>query len=164
MSLFDIQELLEMDSFYRFNAIFANFDVQPIFQLFSKSSLRGAPRELNYGAMIQSLFIRIVERIPTIKDLIKRLVNDPLFRLDCGFLVLDVVPSEASYSRMIDVISQSDVLDVMQDTLIQIAFREGFLCDEHLAIDAIHFESRDAAEKKEPVPPKKTWRKIKRRT
>ena len=158
MSLFDIQELLEMESSRRFDAIFATFDVQPIFQLFFKRSLRGAPRELNYGAMIQSLIIRIVERIPTIKDLIKRLVNDPLFRLDCGFLVSDVVPSEASYSRMIEVISQSDVLDVMQDTLIQVAMTEGFLKDEHLAIDATHFESRDAAkpsEKKEPASPKK---------
>jgi transposase len=164
MSLFDIQELLKMESSRRFDAIFATFDVQPIFQLFLKRTLRGAPRELNYGAMIQSLIIRIVERIPTIKDLIKRLVNDPLFRLDCGFLVSDVVPSEASYSRMIDVISQSDVLDYMQDTLIQTAFIEGFLCDEHLAIDATHFESRDAAkpsEKKEPAPPKKRGRKSK---
>ncbi|MFB7159974.1 transposase [Lysinibacillus sp. NPDC056232] len=164
MSLFDIQELLEMESSRRFDAIFATFDVQPIFQLFLKRTLRGAPRELNYGTMIQSLIIRIVERIPTIKDLIKRLVNDPLFRLDCGFLVSDVVPSEASYSRMIDVISQSDVLDYMQDTLIETAFIEGFLCDEHLAIDATHFESRDAAkpsEKKEPAPPKKRGRKSK---
>lgn len=164
MSLFDIQELLEMESSRRFDAIFATFDVQPIFQLFLKRTLRGAPRELNYGAMIQSLIIRIVERIPTIKDLIKRLVNDPLFRLDCGFFVSDVVPSEASYSRMIDVISQSDVLDYMQDTLIETAFIEGFLCDEHLAIDATHFESRDAAkpsEKKEPTPPKKRGRKSK---
>ncbi|WP_375199215.1 transposase [Lysinibacillus sp. RS11] len=165
MSLFDIQELLEMESSRRFDAIFATFDVQPIFQLFLKRTLRGAPRELNYGAMIQSLIIRIVERIPTIKDLIKRLVNDPLFRLDCGFLVSDVVPSEASYSRMIDVISQSDVLDCMQDTLIETAFIEGFLCDEHLAIDATHFESRDAAkpsEKKEPTPLKKRGRKSKK--
>ncbi|TQR28717.1 transposase [Lysinibacillus sphaericus] len=139
MSLFDIQELMEMESSRRFDAIFATFDVQPIFQLFSKKTLRGAPRELNYGAMIQSLIIRIVERIPTIKGLIKRLVNDPLFRLDCGFLVSDIVPSEASYSRMIDVISQSDVLEVMQDTLIQIAMTEGFLHDEHLAIDGYRF-------------------------
>ncbi|WP_107897852.1 transposase [Lysinibacillus mangiferihumi] len=97
---------------------FLPLNVQPIFQLFLKRTLRGAQRECNYGAMIQSQIIRIVERIPTIKDLIKRLINNPLFRLDCGFLVSDVVPSEASYTRMIDVISQSDVLDVMQDTLI----------------------------------------------
>jgi len=158
MSLFDIQELLKMESSRRFDEIFATFDVQPIFHLFSKKTLRGGPRELNYGAMIQSLIIRIVERIPTIKNLIKRLVNDPLFRLDCGFLVSDVVPSEASYSRMIEVISQSDVLDVMQDSLIQVAMIEGFLNDEQLAIDATHFESCDAAkpsEKKEPAPQKR---------
>ena len=73
--------------------------------------------------MIQSLIVIIVERIPTIKDLIKRLVNDPLCRFYCGFLVSDLVPSEASYSRMIDVISQSDVADHMQDTLIQTAYK-----------------------------------------
>ncbi|UPW83803.1 hypothetical protein [Lysinibacillus sp. Ag94] len=70
MSLFDIQELMEMESFRRFDTIFTTFDVRPIFQLFSKKTLRGAPRELNYGAMIQSLVVRIVERFPTIKDLI----------------------------------------------------------------------------------------------
>lgn len=128
ISLFDIQELLDLERSRRFDAIFATFDVQPIFHLFSKKTVRGAPRELNYGAMIQSLIIRIVERIPTIKDLVKRLVNDPLFRLDCGFLVSDPVPSEASYSRIIDVISQSTVLDDMQDALIHHAFLEGFLC------------------------------------
>ncbi len=32
MSLFDLQELLEMESSRRFDASFATFDVQPIFQ------------------------------------------------------------------------------------------------------------------------------------
>lgn len=162
ISLFDIQELFEMESSHRFDAIFSTFDVQPIFHLFSRKTMRGAPRECNYGAMIQSLVVRIVERIPTIKDLVKRLVNDPLFRLDCGFLVSDSVPSEASYSRMIDVISQSNVVDLMQDQLIQTAFTEGFLEDECLGFDATHFESRDASrpsEKKEATPPKKRGRK-----
>ncbi len=163
ISLFDIQELFEMESSHRFDAIFSTFDVQPIFQLFSKKTLRGAPRECNYGAMIQSLIIRIVERIPTVKDLVKRLVNDPLFRLDCGFLISDSVPSESSYSRMVDVISQSDVMDYMQDQLILTAFTEGFLNDPHLAHDATHFEARDASkpsEKKEATP-KKRGRKSK---
>lgn len=99
--------------------------------------------------MIQSLIIRIVEIIPTVKDLLKRLVNDPLFRLDSGFLVSYAVPSEAPYSRMIDVISQSDIFDKMQDQLIQTAFIEGFLCDESLGIDATHFESCDASKPSE---------------
>lgn len=164
MSLFDIHELYLMESSRRFDEIFSTFDIHPIFQLFSKKTMKGAPRELNYGAMIQSLFARYIERIPTIKDLIKRLVNDPLFRFDCGFLLSDNVPSEASYSRMIQIISESDILDIMQDSLIQSALTEGFLTDEHIAIDATHFESRDAAkptEKKEPEPPKKRGRKTK---
>ena len=159
MSLFDIRELLKMESSRRFDAILATFDVQPIFQLFRKKTMRGAPRELNYGAMIQSLMIRIVERIPTVKDLVNRLTHDFVFRLDCGFLVSDTVPSEASYSRMVDVISQSDVLDRMHDELIQAAFTEGFLEEEHLSFDATHFEARDAAkpaEKKETQPKKRS--------
>ena len=91
--------------------------------------------------MIQSLIIRIVERIATVKDLVKRLTYDFVFRLDCGFLISDTVPSEASYSRMVDVISQSDVLERMHDELIQLAFSEGFLEDEYLGFDATHFYS-----------------------
>ena len=150
---------MEMESSRRFEAILATFDLQPIFQLFCKKTLYGAPRELNYGAMIQSLAIRIVGRIPTIKDLVKRLKNDLLFRLDCGFLLSDAVPSEASYSRMVDVISQSKVFGQLNDDLIQSAFTEGFLMDdEHISYDATHFEARDASKptvKKEKVPRKR---------
>ena len=145
MRLFDIHELMEMESSRRFDAILATFDLQPIFQLFRKTTMHGAPRALNYGAMIQSLAIRIVERIPTIKDFVKRLKNDLLFRLDCGFLLSDSVPSEASYSRMVDVISQSDIFDQLNDDLIRTAFTEGFLTDEHVSYDATHFEARDAS-------------------
>lgn len=141
MSLFDIQQLLDMQSSRRFDTIFATIDVQPIFQLFSKKTMRGAPRELNYGAMFQSLLIRIVERIPTIKDLVKRLTNDPLFSFDCGFLVSDVIPSEASYSRMIDVISQSNVMDQMHDKLIQIASQKAFFV-RNISLSMPHISNR----------------------
>lgn len=163
MRLFDIHELMEMESSRRFDAILATFDLQPIFQLFRKKTMYGAPRELNYGAMVQSLVIRIVERIPTVKDLVKRLKYDILFRLDCGFLLSDFIPSEASYSRMVNVISDSDAFVQMNDQVIQAAFTEGFLNDAHITEDATHFEARDAAkptEKKEKTP-KKRGRKSK---
>jgi transposase len=50
---------------------------------------QGAPVHLNYPAMVYSLVARITERIPTIKHL----KNDYIFRLDCGFLLSDGVPS-----------------------------------------------------------------------
>ena len=80
------------------------------------------------------------------------------------FLVSDSVPFEASYSRLIHVISESGILDNLHDSLIQSVITEGFLTDEHIAIDATHFESRDApkpSEKEKPAPPKKRGRKSK---
>lgn len=66
---------------------FSAVDIAPILRLVIKKSRHGAPIEVNYPAMVYSLIARIVERIPTIKDLVKRLREDILFRLDCGFML-----------------------------------------------------------------------------
>ena len=130
----------------------------------TKKSRFGRRIELNYAAMIYSLFTRITERILFIKDLVKRLKNDMIFRLDCGFLVSDSVPSEAAYSRMITIICESNVLEKVQGTLLHHAITEGFFTDDTVAIDATHFEARDQAPPKEEKPeaqPKKRGRKSK---
>src|SRR5690625_7030451 len=93
--------------------------------------------------MIISVFIRYVERIPTIKDLIKRLNDDIAFKLNCGFLVSDNIPSEASYSRLLTKLSESNILEKVQEQLIVQAISEGFIIDDTVAIDATLFEDRD---------------------
>lgn len=163
-SFFDIHELYEMEPTHRFNAIFSTINLEPIWTLFEKNTNVGAPRELNYGAMVYSLIARVVERIVTVKDLVKRLENDPFFRLDCGFLHSDDPPSEASYSRMIKLISESNVMERVHDELLLLAIDEGHISEENIAIDATHFEARDRAwpsEKKEKPTPKKRGRKPK---
>ncbi|MDY7044014.1 IS5/IS1182 family transposase, partial [Virgibacillus sp. M23] len=70
-SLFDIHELYEMEPTHHFEAVFSTINLDPILNLFDKPNKVGAPRELNYGAMIYSLIARVVERIVTIKDLIR---------------------------------------------------------------------------------------------
>ncbi|PWA12480.1 IS1182 family transposase [Pueribacillus theae] len=163
-SLFDLQELYDLEPTQRFEAIFSAIDIDPIFAVVTKKSRFGRPVDLNYAAMIYSLIARITERIPFIKDLVKRLKNDMIFRLDCGFLVSDSVPSEAAYSRMITVISESNVLERVQETLLHQAITEGFITDNTVAIDATHFEARDQAPPKEEKPktePKKRGRKSK---
>src|SRR5436305_13158482 len=110
-SLFDLQELYDLEPTQRFEAIFSTIDFDPIFAVVTKKSRFGRPVELNYAAMIYSLVAGITERIPFIKDLVKRLRNDMIFRLDCGFLVSDSVPSEAAYSRMVTILCESNVLE-----------------------------------------------------
>jgi transposase len=131
----------------------------------SKKSWLGAPSELNYVAMIYSLVARLVERIPTIKDLVKRLQHDIFFRLECGFLVSDDVPSEASYSRLISKLSETEVIENINNSTLLQAIEEGFVNDENVAFDASHFEARDQApvQEKNQTRTEKAWPQKERR-
>lgn len=111
--------------------------------------------------------IRYVEHIPTIKDLIKRLDDGIAFKLNCGFLVSDDIPPEASYSRLLTKLSESNILEKVQEIIIIQAIAEGFIIDDTVAIDSTHFEARDQAPPKEEKPkakPKKRGHKSLTRT
>jgi|SRR5690625_709512 len=88
-TLFDIQELYGMEPTHRYETIISAIDLDKIYYEVNKKSRLGAPVELNYAVkhkgklyalMIITFFIRYVERIPTIKDLIKRLNDDFVFK------------------------------------------------------------------------------------
>jgi len=163
-SLFRLQELYDLEPTHRFEAVFSAIDIEPIFAVVTKKSRFGRPVDLNYAAMIYSLVARLTERIPFIKDLVKRLKNDTIFRLDCGFLVSDTVPSEAAYSRMVTILSESNVLEEVKETILYQAMTEGFITDDTVAIDATHFEAKDQAPpkgEKSKTEPKKRGRKSK---
>jgi transposase len=163
-SLFDLQDLYDLEPTHRYEAILSSVDVDPIVCQVSKKSWRGAPVELNYRAMIHSLIIRLFDRIPTIKDLIRRLNEDFIFKLNCGFLVSDQTPSEAAYSRLISKLEASKVLEEINEKVVVQACSEGFIMDEAVAIDATHFEARDQAPLKDvkvETTPKKRGRKSK---
>lgn len=163
-SLFSIQDLYDLEPTQRFVAVFSTIDMDSAILAVSKKSWRGAPTELNYAAMIFSLVARLIERIPTIRDLIKRLKNDIIFRLECGFLISDDVPSEASYSRLISKLSETEIIENINNSTLLQAIKEGFVQDDNVAVDACHFEARDQApaqEKKAKPEPKKRGRKRK---
>jgi len=69
--------------------------------------------------------------------------------MDCGFLVADNVPSEASYSRLVDNLLATNVLERAQEQIIEQAIEEGIITDNTVAIDATHFEARDQAPAKQ---------------
>ena len=163
-SLFSINELYAMEPTQRYDAIISVIDIDHIYRGVSKKSRLGAPEELNYAAMIISVFIRYVERIPTIKDLVKRLNEDIAFKINCGFLLSDHIPSEASYSRLMTKLSDSHCLEEIQERIVTATIQEGFIVDDTVAIDSTYFNARDQAPPKEDKPkpvPKKRGRKSK---
>lgn len=125
-SLFDMQDFYELEPSKRFKAVFSTLHLEPLLFAVNKKSVYGAPTELNYPAIIYALVAHILERIPTIKDLIKRLTQDFMFRLDCGFLFSDRIPSEASFSRLTSKLSDSTAFESVQDSLLLQAIQEVF--------------------------------------
>lgn len=77
-----------------------------------------------------------------VKGLIKRLKNDIVFKLDCGFLISDTIPSEASYSRLITNLAASNILEKALENIVLQAIEKGVITDESVAIDATHFEAQ----------------------
>jgi transposase len=142
-SLFSLEDLLEMSPKDTYGYLFETLDINPFLRVVSKKAFLGAPTQLNYAAMLHSLFIRIVERIPTIKDLRKRLKRSVEFSTDCGFTGSDRIPSEASYTRLIQKLHKSQVFQQSQEELVQQAFQEGFIDASAVAMDATHVEARD---------------------
>lgn len=165
-SLFSLQDLYNLECEKRFNLIFATLDLTLILRIINKKSWLGAPVDTNYSAMVYSLFARMIEWILTIKDLLKRLSEDILFRLDCGFSLAESISSASTYSRLIQKLSQSEVLEEVSQHVVKLALEEGFIPDNTIAIDATHIEARDRAAKKQeqekaPTVLKKRGRKLK---
>src|SRR5699024_9147464 len=66
--------------------------------------------------------------------------------------------------RLLTKLSESNVLDKVQEKLVFQANKEGYIIDDTIAIDATHFEARDQTPPKQDKPksePKKRGRKPK---
>ncbi|EUJ31967.1 transposase, partial [Listeria cornellensis] len=147
-TLFDIEILLSLEPIERYNEIFSPLPLVKVVRLFDKATRKGRPISLNYEATFKALVIRYVEGIPTIKALVKRLNEDLVFKLNLGFLCSERVPSEASFSRFTQVLSQhADVLQTINHVLLEQIDAMNGLFSEQLAIDATHFSAHDKAHK-----------------
>ena len=107
-----------------------------IYTKISKKSRFGAPTELNYAAH-GGFFICPLhwtnERIPTTKDLIKRLHDDIAFKINCSFLV-----SDASFG--VCLLSTGNTINRIKyfrrnpEKIVHQAIKEGYIIDDTIAI------------------------------
>jgi transposase len=148
--LFSLEQLLEMSPDEKYGWIFETLDITPFLRAVTKKNNRGAPETLNYSAMIYSLFIRIVERMPCISDLVKRLKSSEEFRNTCRFAGSDATPSKSAYSRLIAKLQGLSVFEQCHDKLIKQAYEEGFIDGKYISIDATHIDARDAIYEAKP--------------
>lgn len=147
-TLFDIDYLLELDVNERYTEIFSPINFGPILRLFQKDSEVGAPITVNYEACFRAIVVRYIEGIDTMKALVRRLKDDLKFKLSVGFLYSQQVPSEATFSRIFQVLSQ-DVysMTVLNEALLHAINDEFAIFEEDIAIDATAIEGHSKPKK-----------------
>jgi len=141
--LFSFEQLMEMKAESKYALILEQLPLAKILHAINKVRLRGRPESVNTRAMIYSLVIGKLERIPFVKDIVRRLSSSAEFRKLCRFTDSDRIPSEASYSRLVTKLHQCGVLSDAQDSLVMQAISEGFVSGETLAVDSSHLEAWD---------------------
>lgn len=142
-TLFDIDYLEKLDIQEKYKEIFSPLDWIKVLILFQKESRVGPSITVNYEALLRSLMVRIMEKIPTQKALIARLKSDLRLKLSVGFLYSEAIPSEATYSRVMAILASNlSVIEQMNQSLLQLINEELDIFEENVAIDVTAIEAR----------------------
>src|SRR5690554_1059631 len=92
--------------------IFEALDLSKVVGGLQKKSKSG-PKGHDPENMLRALLAKRLENIKYTKTLVERLKSDPVFRYTCGFPVASKTPSEATFSRFMQ--SLSDNLYSLED-------------------------------------------------
>jgi transposase len=161
---FSIEDLMNLQLEAKGVAVLEHLPVQKILRAVNKRTVRGRPEELNTRAMLYSLILGKMERISSVKFIIKRLHEDDHFRKCCRFTASESIPSASSYSRLITKLHRCGVLNEVMEQLVEQAIAEGMISGETLAIDSSHLEAWDChpklKEKQKPRKPAKPKRSL----
>ena len=142
-TLFDIDYLEKLDIQEKYKEIFSPLDWTNVLNLFQKETRVGPSSTVNYEALLRSLMVRIMEKIPTQKALINRLKSDLRLKLSVGFLYSEAIPSEATYSRVMAILASNlSVIEQMNQSLLQLINEELDIFEENVAIDVTAIEAR----------------------
>ena len=141
---------MELQSKTRLQLIFEEFDLTEVAKSISSDSNKG-PTGYNSEAISRAFLAKQIENIPTQAALVRRLKDDPVFRFSCGFKVTGTVPSEATFSRYYNRLTEVDSLENLYYDLVDQAIDSEIIDTETLAIDATKLESYERAVSKKKV-------------
>jgi transposase len=148
-TIFSFDELLQYEPQTRLHKIFDVLDLHLVSQKLSHPFSRG-PHGYNKASLVRALIAKCIYGIPNTAKLVERLESDIRLRYDCGFPLCGGTPSEATFSRLIQQLSEDDTLESLFNEMVQKAFDQGIMDAKHVAIDASKI---DAYEK--TIPRKK---------
>ncbi|HHT63253.1 MAG: transposase [Bacillota bacterium] len=107
--LLSFEEILKLQPKTKLELVLSQIDLSEFKLAFKKS--RFGPKGYDNNSMVYALIAMQIEQIKTIKMLVQRLKQDPVFRYCCCFAVCGKTPSESTFSRFLSKISESEDLN-----------------------------------------------------
>jgi len=92
-----------------------------------------------------------IEKIQSTKDLALNLKENPVLRYCCGFNVFGNVPSESTFSRFLDKLTDTQELEQLFYDLVIKAKELNIVDGEHVSIDSTRLDSYEAAKPKKSI-------------
>lgn len=133
---FSFDEIVKLQPGTKLQSILAKLDFSKLVSALNKPEHRRGPKGYNPLTLINSLIAMQLEKISTICKLVQRLHDDPMFRYNCGFSVLEIPPSESTFSRFLDRIAKTEALEEEFRSLVLKAKELGIIDGTNVAIDS----------------------------
>ena len=151
MTLFSFEEIIKFQKQTKLELILTQINVSKPANAMRKPSNSKGPKGYDPENLIYSLIAMQVEKIQSTKDLVAKLNEDPVLRYCCGFKVLGRVPSESTFSRFLNKLSDSQELEQLFHELVISAKEIGIVDGEHISIDSTKLNSYEAAKPKKDI-------------
>ncbi|SNX53977.1 transposase [Thermoanaerobacterium sp. RBIITD] len=108
--LFSFNELIKFQSETKLEMVLSQFDFSNVLLSLSRPEYKRGPKGYDPLPLLYALIAMQLEKIQNIVKLVDRLKSDPVFKYNCVFNVLGSVPSTSTFSRFLNLISESEVL------------------------------------------------------
>jgi IS5 family transposase len=159
LGMFSFEETLKFDPNDRLLLVLDSVDFEPVITILDKKRGNGRNDYPN-RTMLQCLIGGIVNRSPSIRQLIEELRKNPGFRYLCGIDNAARIPTESAFSRFLSNLIESDALLAMEKVFQQLVTELSKLLPDYGqtgALDATHLEAFARGSRKHPSDPDAKW-------
>ncbi len=150
-TLFSFNEIIKFQKKTQLELILSQLDFSKLTSAIGKRPDLKGPKGYHVCDLICALMAMQLEKIPTIKALVKRLTENPVLRYNCGFDVIGNVPSESTFSRFMKKLAASDELYSLFKELVLCAKQKGLIDGNNVSIDSSKLSSYEAAVPKSKI-------------
>jgi len=137
--LLSFEEILKLQPQTKLEMVLSQIDLSELASAFNEKRL--GPKGYDPIPLVYALIAMQLEQISTIKALVDRLRQDPVFRYCCCFEVCGQVPSQSTFSRLMTKLTENDALEDLFRSLVIQAKDLNIIDGETVAIDSTKLDA-----------------------